>query len=837
MKRSGAPSLKKPSSGFCSPAPTNQVNRETENNRRVPFNDLNNHSQESSQNAQHDDSSDLNTSTSFRYFSCVWAKKSARKHKKWEGDALIKVGVRSVVLMDSNSGKELGRGSGYKMQDLAELEEGGRLTVGSKEVEITDKEDSQTWTRVSRNNIVEQQENCSKDDTEQRLEASATATNVRSEKSKTESFKPFKVPARVNSTLDSFVSERKVSPGVAMFDVNRPDALVFPRPPPTHPLHSPDKIVDVVLDPYVGKHLRHHQREGVLFLYRNLLGFKSPDDDDVSINGAILADDMGLGKTLQTVSIIWTFLKQSPVAGSVIAKKVLIVTPSSLLKNWENEFRKWLGSERITIHIADTADKVDQFRGYNTAPILMLSYEMLVRTVSSLTQLHWDLVVCDEAHRLKNSSIKTATSLTQLQCGRKLLLTGTPVQNDLGEFFNLVNLACPGTLGSKAMFSKQIESKIEASRQPDASIEQLEEGEEALEKLHNITNLIILRRTSEVINQFLPPKTVYIVFCRATQYQETLYKRLIDTMMEDLGNTGGQHLSSIITLKKVCNAPSLVTNVPAPGQGGPDTWEEQSGKLAVLTCLLLQLIQSTEEKIVIVSLSTSTLDLLSQLCEKYQVSTCRLDGSTPPQSRQSIVNSFNTGLTNNSPRVMLLSSKAGGTGLNLIGASRLILYDIDWNPATDMQAMARVWRDGQKRHCHVYRLVTTGTIEEKILQRQVTKRGLDSQQVVPAQFSSDELRDLFSYTGDTLDCDTHHRMNCGCGGSGEVETITSGEDDERSCQLGRNKTASDMSQDDQLTDWCHITSPLQDKIQDPLLHVAEPFVSFVMLKKFYSQCQ
>ena len=157
--------------------------------------------------------------------------------------------------------------------------------------------------------------------------------------------------------------------------------------------------------------------------------------------------------------------------------------------------------------------------------------------------------------------------------------------------------------------------------------------------------------------------------------------------------------------------------------------------------MLLQLKEENSEKVVLVSLSTQTLDLLASLCARYQLSTCRLDGNTPANTRQSLVNTFNTSST--SARVMLLSSKAGGTGLNLIGASRLVLYDIDWNPATDMQAMARVWRDGQRRPCHVYRLVTTGTIEEKILQRQVTKRGLDSQQVVPSHFSSDELKDLF----------------------------------------------------------------------------------------------
>merc|ERR1719450_1066797 len=439
---------------------------------------------------------------------------------------------------------------------------------------------------------------------------------------------------------------------------------------------------------------------------------------------------------------------------------------------------------------------------------------------------------------MKNSSIKTSNCLSQIPCNRKLLLTGTPVQNDLGEFYNLVDLACPGILGSKAAFSREIEAKVEVSRQPEATLEELEEGEAVMERLNQITNLVILRRTSDLINQFLPPKTVYVVYCKATPYQERLYCATVERLMD--GNSGGgsgQHLSAITALKKICNAPGLVESLPCSTRGGPDTWEEQSGKLATVTCLLLQLTSSTDEKIVLVSLSTSTLDLLESLCQKYSIISCRLDGSTPANSRQSIVNTFNSRKDEQAPRVMLLSSKAGGTGLNLIGASRLVLYDIDWNPATDHQAMARIWRDGQTRDCHVYRLVTTGTIEEKILQRQVTKRGLDSHQVVPSQFTSDELRDLFSYNGDT-ESDTHDKMGCQCGGSGVSVANSDGDRDleERECQLGGSNSAGvvvDGCQDDQMLDWSHFTSPVEDIIQDPVLNVASQFVSFVMMKCFF----
>ena len=860
MRRTGAPSQRTPgfrpptlfsppsSSHLAQDNSSSQIAiRDVSSQHRAPLHSLNNSN--NCQNSSHDSSE----GSSFKYFSCVWAKKSGRKHKKWEGDALIKVGTRSVILIET-SGKELSRGSGYKIQELADLEDGGRLSVGSKEVEISEAVDSNTWyCALKQNSISKIVSNERKEETGPETfpppsqittsEDSQTAQLIVGTTSHKTNFKPFQVPSRVNTTLSTFVPERRVQPGQAMFDVSRPGALVMPRPPASHPLNVPDKLVDVVMDPFISKQLRQHQREGVLFLYSNLLGFKTitTDDNEVfPINGAILADEMGLGKTLQTVSLIWTFIKQSPVAGKVLAKKILIVTPSSLLKNWENEFRKWLGSERVTIHIADTGDKVSQFRNYTTAPILMLSYEMLVRTASELAQVSWDLVVCDEAHRMKNATIKTSSCLAQIQCPRKLLLTGTPVQNDLGEFYNLVDLACPGALGSRAKFSREIESRVDASRQPEASLEDIEDGEVAIEKLKNLTNFVILRRTSDIINKFLPPKTVYVVFCRATPYQERVYTATVDRMMDSLGGSGGQHLTAITSLRKISNAPSLTETLPGPGQGGPDTWEEQSGKLATLTCLLLELVQSTQEKIVLVSLTTSSLDLLQSLCDKYSVAWARLDGSTPSTSRQSIVNNFNTSSVSlGGPRVMLLSSKAGGTGLNLIGASRLVLYDIDWNPATDLQAMARVWRDGQKRPCHVYRLVTTGTIEEKILQRQVTKRGLDSHTVVPSHFTSDELRDLFSYNKET-ESDTHDKMGCDCGGSQEHSVIdgessVSVKEGERQCQLGGG--GGEPAPDDQLLDWSHLASPVDTKLQDPILSVASPFVSFVMMKSFYCDSQ
>ena len=478
-----------------------------------------------------------------RYFSCVWAKKSNRKHKKWEGDALLRLAATSAVLVDEQ-GRELGRSSGYKVAELEAVEEGGRLGVGGKEVEVTDASTAAEWERLvgeARREVgaaarakqearsAGKQVGASGEWVEEKLVPSPPPvpppTQPGAQSANPIMFKPFRVPALVSSPLAQYTPSRAVAPGQPMFDPLRQGAVVLPRPPPGHALGVEGRLVDVVLDPFVGRHLRPHQRQGLAFIYERVLGFTAVrvGAEEVPAEGAILADEMGLGKTLQTVALVWTLLKQSPVAGTQLARKVLIVAPSSLLANWQKEFRKWLGSERITIHIAETGDMVAKFRSYSSAPVLLVSYEMMVRTVAQLAEVPWDLVVCDEAHRLKNASIKASTSLARLACRRRLLLTGTPVQNDLGEFHSLVEAAAPGLLGGRQRFAREVEAPVEAARQPGATLEDRERGRRAMDALDATTRQIVLRRTQEVINKYLPPKTVSVVFCRPSQYQAELY--------------------------------------------------------------------------------------------------------------------------------------------------------------------------------------------------------------------------------------------------------------------------------------------------------------------------
>ncbi|KAK3076502.1 hypothetical protein LTS18_012834, partial [Coniosporium uncinatum] len=462
--------------------------------------------------------------------------------------------------------------------------------------------------------------------------------------------------------------------------------------------------------------------------------------------GAILADEMGLGKTLQTIALLWTLLKQNPIYEEPpVVKKAVIVCPVTLINNWRKEFRKWLGNERIGVFVADNDKKtrITDFtrgRAYN---VMIIGYEKLRTVQDDLKKgAGIDIVVCDEGHRLKTATNKCALAIKNLNTDRRILLSGTPVQNDLSEFFVVADLVNPGMLGKATTFKKQFETPILKSRQPEASDKDREIGEARHEELTNMTKQFILRRTVDILAKYLPPKTEYVVFCRPTGAQASVYRAVLKSPAFGavLGSAEAS-LQLINVLKKVCNSPRLLAKKTSSKEDGeaasnptiasilddipPQLLKDRgaSAKLQVLDSLLHNIRTTTSEKVVLVSNYTSTLDVLQQLLSSLDYGFLRLDGSTPVSKRQGLVDRFNNSSAKNH-FVFLLSAKAGGVGLNLIGASRLVLFDVDWNPATDLQAMARVHRDGQKLHCFIYRMLVQGALDEKIYQRQITKTGL-----------------------------------------------------------------------------------------------------------------
>ncbi|XP_029447555.1 DNA repair and recombination protein RAD54B [Rhinatrema bivittatum] len=777
-----------------------------------------------------------------KYFSVVWCKASKKKHKKWEGDAILITKGRSVTLKDLE-GKDIGKGTGYKSKDLENFEEGQTLMIGGKEIEVM--------------GIISPEDFSSG----RCFQSAAVVTTPISSTTLQPTRKPFSNPfknACKPSTKENLFKDKQNSK--PRHDPSAPNSLVMPRPSQYHQWmfnKAGLPVVDVVVDPYLTAHLRPHQREGIIFLYECVMGMRMNNRF-----GAILADEMGLGKTLQCISLIWTLLCQGPYGSKPAIKQALIVTPGSLVKNWRKEFQKWLGTERIRVFAVDQDHRVEDFCNSSLYSVLVISYEMLLRSLDRIQAVEFNIMICDEGHRLKNTSIKTTSALISLSCAKRIILTGTPVQNDLQEFYALIEFVNPRILGCLSTYRKVYEEPILRSQEPSATAEEKELGEERAAELARLTRFFILRRTQEVINKFLPPKMESIIFCRPTALQLELYRKLLNSraiksclqgMMEN-----SSHLVCIGALKKLCNHPSLLFSAIKERKASasldectygslyeglmdmfpPDYnpilfMETDSGKLQVLAKLLAGIhVLSPSERVVLVSNYTQTLNILQEMCKRYGYLYTRLDGKTPVSQRQQIVDGFNS--KHSSDFVFLLSSKAGGVGLNLIGASHLILYDIDWNPANDIQAMARIWRDGQKRTVHIYRLLTTGSIEEKIYQRQISKQGLSGAVIDMTktsehiQFSAEELKNLFTLHEDS-NCITHDLLECDCEGQKVPPVSVQNSSVYRSCQLGQKHKRPDSKKHfsmSELMHWKHISGQLQN-LTDPFLKMEEENISFI----------
>ena len=599
--------------------------------------------------------------------------------------------------------------------------------------------------------------------------------------------------------------------------------------------------VAVVVDPYIARKLRPHQREGVRWMYRVLHGLEEGEEHANAARsktshgtGCLLADDMGLGKSLQSLALVWTMLRQGP-RGMPTARRALLVCPASLVGSWGAEFNKWLGSVRAQAALAEgggleAAEAYEKWtRGappgtksaFDHWPVLVTSYETLRRLAPIAAKAKPELLICDEAHRLRNAQqgSQTLAALRMVNVPRRVLLTGTPIQNNLDEYAAVMDFACPGLLGPIGDFHRRFTAVVQRGGDPGATPSEVAAAREAARELAALTAGHVLRREASINAAHLPAKTEMVMFCRPTKMQRALYQEGASMvqgwaagtnasssaaptagggstaaalcaigLLRQLANSVDQIVkttSSVITTKKAIKVnegshdgeednadnarPTKKARVTSKGEvdvgglsdgddeevddggtGGlnkdadhlraklctliPHSYRggiEGSGKLAALKALLVQLSSLSPssslhmgneggglERMVVVSGFSATLDLVANLCAELGLTTDRLDGRVPPDARCELVHNFNAGCGG---RVMLLSCVAGGAGLNLVGANRLVLFDTSWNPAHDHQAMARVWRDGQTRPVTIYRMLAAGTVEEKVFQRQLLK--------------------------------------------------------------------------------------------------------------------
>ncbi|KAG7361602.1 SNF2-related protein [Nitzschia inconspicua] len=558
----------------------------------------------------------------------------------------------------------------------------------------------------------------------------------------------------------------------------------------------------------IRKVLQPHQVEGVTFLWNCLTGngqvkqvsphyilYDDTDDESKTYKGCILGDAMGLGKSLMTIATICALHKQNR------DKRFVVVCPSSLVKNWAHEFDKWIGkaSQPKRIVIKGGEEGIKQMKAFCTvkpkyqSEVLIISYDLFRIYQDCLKDIKKvGLLVVDEGHRLKSTGGSlTMTALETLECEARLCITATPIQNNLSDMYTIINFVCPGVLGDLATFRREYERPISASSNRNCTPAQKERGTQAADLLDRITKSLMIRRLQkDVLEKYLPPRHEFLLFCRPTKEQCCLYKSITNTY-KGVHNSGHdspspEALTALMELRKICTHPHLIQQTADGGTESKTSKRDAvnvdlSGKLKVL-CSLLSEIRSKEpsDKIVIVSNFTATLTIIEEyLLKPVNLKFLRLDGSTASANRQPLVDTFNR--TNAETYfAMTLSSKAGGVGLNLIGANRIVLVDPDWNPSTDIQAMARIYRQGQKKPCYVYRMFTSGTVEEVICQRQMKKGALvaltvdsesSSKRKKSSRLNEDELRDCFTLK-ESCSCDTRSKVGNWPDYDGETSLIS-----------------------------------------------------------------
>jgi len=454
--------------------------------------------------------------------------------------------------------------------------------------------------------------------------------------------------------------------------------------------------------------------------------------------GACLADDMGLGKTIQLIAFLLHLQENG-----WLTDPVLLVCPTSVLGNWEKEVNRFAPELKTLVYHGDSRPKGATFKKtIPTKQLVITSYSLLYRDLKQLQQATWQGVVLDEAQNIKNPDAKQSKAARQIEAQFRIALTGTPVENRLGELWSIMDFLNPGYLGPKAFFQKRFATPIE--RYGDTS---------SLRTLKSLVQPFILRRlkTDRSIIQDLPEKQEMAVFCGLSAEQADLYQKIVDQSLETINEADGvqrkgQILALLTKLKQICNHPAQFLQEKTLGLKG------RSAKLQRLT-EMLEIVAAEGDRALIFTQFVEWGKLLQRHLESLDYDTLFLHGGTSKAQRESMVDRFQNDPA--APRIFILSLKAGGVGLNLTRANHVFHYDRWWNPAVENQATDRAFRIGQTRNVQVHKFVCRGTLEERIHEMLESKRAL-SEQVVNAgeawltEFDTEQLRNLLLLDRSTI---------------------------------------------------------------------------------------
>ncbi|CAF0823138.1 unnamed protein product [Didymodactylos carnosus] len=436
-------------------------------------------------------------------------------------------------------------------------------------------------------------------------------------------------------------------------------------------------------------------------------------------NSVILADEMGLGKTIQTISFLSYIFKEHHVHGPF-----LIVVPLSTIQGWQQEFLRWSPSEMNTIvYIGDmlSREKIRQYEFYSTGKnlkfhTLITTYDFLLKDKQFLNSIQWAILMVDEAHRLKNDDSVLYRTLIQFNSQHRILITGTPLQNSLKELWSLLYFIMPHYFDDWTKFDLKYSSLLSTN---NTNLVQRST------ELHKELEPFLLRRIKRDVEKSLPAKVEQILRVEMTRVQKQYYKWILTKNYRALTNERGGALPSFINimmeLKKCANHAFFVKR----NDEDTVTLDEiikGSGKLLLLDKLLIKLRESNH-RVLIFSQMVKMLNILAEYCALRRFPFQRLDGSMTSEIRRQALNNFNR--ENSGDFIFLLSTRAGGLGINLATADTVIIYDSDWNPQNDLQAQARAHRIGQTKQVNIYRLVAKQSVEETIIERAKQKMVLD----------------------------------------------------------------------------------------------------------------